>query len=147
MTPDRDARDEDAFQLDRYLDDLLSGEHRPLAIEDVPATGIDPELVQAARVVNLALSRFHPSFRFEDHLAGRLRTAAESGLAVASRTPTGVVIPFVPATPETRSRSRRVNSALLGGAISAGVSLASIAGAALMARRRGRTDGRWERVV
>ena len=142
-----DPRDEDAIQLDRYLDELLSRQHRPAPVDDHPATGIDPELVDAARVVDLALSRFHPSFRFEERLAGRLRVQAEAGPLAPPAAPTGVVIPFPPPAAPARSRSRRVNGALLGGAISAGVSLASLAGAALVARRRGRTDGRWERVV
>jgi hypothetical protein len=147
--------DEDVITLDRYLDDLLAGDTRPAPLgADIQP---DPELEHAARAVSFALARFHPSFRFEERLAARLRAAA-----TMSTTPTGVprsmapgdepprlgvVIPFAPRGVRRRSRSRRVNGALIGGAISAGVSLASIAAGALVARRRGRGDGRWERVI
>jgi hypothetical protein len=137
--------------LDRHLDDLLAG--APEGHGSV-AADIDPELVRSARVVSLALARFHPSFRFEERLAARLRAAALATqddverVEVESARPggPGVVIPFAAPGRLPRTRSRRVNGALIGGAISAGVSIASIA-AGLVARRRGRGDGRWERVI
>jgi hypothetical protein len=138
------TRDEDA--LDRHIDELLAG--RPDARATVAAE-VDPELDRMARIVGLALARFHPSFRFEERLATRLREAAAGHETVTGPGPSrgpAVVIPFGRPAHATRGRSRRVNGALLGGAISAGVSLASLAGA-LVARRRGRGDSRWERVV
>jgi hypothetical protein len=150
MIPGRDARGEDAVTLDTHLDDLLSGHPRPTAPDEEPATPLDPDLARAARAVANALSRFHPSFRFEERLAQRLREeavpASRPPLAAEGTGP-GVVIPFAPREAPSRLRSRRVNGALIGGAISAGVSLASLAGAAIMARRRARSDSRWERVV
>ena len=134
--------DEDV--LDRRLDDLLAGTAAG------PAADTDPELARTARVVSLALARFHPSFRFEERLAVRLREAAEGhGTSAAIEPARGpaVVIPFTTPRRPPRGRSRRVNGALIGGAISAGVSLASLAAGALVARRRGRGDGRWERVI
>jgi hypothetical protein len=139
------SRDEDI--LDRHLDVLLAG-----ATDDPGAVppDVDPELARAARVVSLALARFHPSFRFEERLAARLRESADGRAtelgAAPSRGP-AVVIPFSAPGRSHRSRSRRVNGAIIGGAISAGVSLASLAAGALVARRRGRGDGRWERVI
>jgi hypothetical protein len=137
------TRDEDA--LDRRIDDLLAGG----ADGPARARDIDPGLDRTARVMSVALARFHPSFRFEERLATRLRLAAD-GHDMDSRTEAphepGVVIPFATPRQPARSRSRRVNGALIGGAISAGVSIASIA-AGLVARRRGRGDGPWERVV
>ncbi len=140
--------DEEAITLDRYVDDLLAGAAGPAAVPDDPRP--DRDLDHAARVVSLALARFHPSFRFEERLAARLRVAATSP-DIITRTDEphrlGVVIPFPAAGARPRTRSRRVNGALIGGAISAGVSIASIAAGALVARRRGRGDTRWERVI
>lgn len=148
MTDGRDAADHDALALDRYLDDLLSGRpHGPTPVPDDAPPDLDPELAHAAQVVGAALARFHPSFRFEERLAARLGGAGQGGPDAAARAVgPGVVIPFA-APPRPRTRSRRVNGAIIGGAISAGVSLASLAAGALVARRRGRGDGRWERVV
>ncbi|MFN8518974.1 MAG: hypothetical protein U0667_06205 [Chloroflexota bacterium] len=149
MTLGRDDRDQAALELDGYLDDLLGGRPgRPTPLAD-DAAMVDADLARAARVADVALPRFHPSFRFEERLAARLRAAAQAGAPeVPAPTDAGpaVVIPFV-APGRPRGRSRRVNGALIGGAISAGVSLASIAAGALVARRRGRGDGRWERFV
>jgi hypothetical protein len=40
------------------------------------ATLIDPDLIEAARILRGALVRVHPSFRFEERLAARLDAAA-----------------------------------------------------------------------
>ena len=40
------------------------------------ATLIDPDLIEAARILRGALVRVHPSFRFEERLAARIDTAA-----------------------------------------------------------------------
>lgn len=122
-----------------------------------PAALVDPDLVEAARILRGALVRVHPSFRFEERLAGRLAAAAEaavlSGAALraaatgaaatgASAIGTGArdLIPFRGSgrTP-VRSRagttsglSRMPRSVLIGGAIASGVTLA---GAAFLARR------------
>jgi hypothetical protein len=137
------TRDEDA--LDRRIDDLLAGMTDPTR-PGVPE--VDPDLDRTARIVSLALARFHPSFRFEERLATRLREEASGDPSMSPIEPSrgpAVVIPFTSPVHTPRGRSRRVNGALIGGAISAGVSIASIA-AGLVARRR-RADGRWERVI
>ncbi len=151
MTSGRIPEDEEAaIVLDVYLDELLAGRPGgPTQVRPEGASGVDPELATAAQAMGLALARFHPSFRFEERLAARLR-AAGTGPDVevtAGRTARGVLIPFAPAVPPQRARSRRMNGALIGGAISAGVSIASIAAGAIVARRRGRGDSRWERVI
>ena len=109
MTSDRDARDEDVVSLDRYLDDhLVRAAPGPAAVPvDVPAD-IDPELARAARVVSMALARFHPSFRFEERLAARLRAeAGRTGATSPAEAHLGpaVVIPFAPPGRRPRSRS------------------------------------------
>jgi hypothetical protein len=122
----------------------------PTPLADDPDPHVDVELERAARAVSVALARFHPSFRFEERLATRLRDAGQAAAATSADPEpqaVGVVIPFSGANPTPRPRSRRVNGALIGGAISAGVSIASLAAGALVARRRGRGDTRWERVV
>lgn len=150
MTLGRDAWDQDVIVLDVYLDDLLARRPAgPTALPDDTDPAIDPELVHAASAVGLALARFHPSFRFEERLAAKLRDLGEGiDPRVTPERPAeaGVVIPFGAPGQRPRTRSRRVNGAIIGGAISAGVSIASIAAGALMARRRGRGDAPWERV-
>lgn len=113
-----------------------------------PAALVDPDLVEAARILRGALVRVHPSFRFEERLAGRLAAAAEAAvLSGAAATGAGAIgtgarglIPF-PGSGRTpvRSRagttsglSRMPRSVLIGGAIASGVTLA---GAAFLARR------------
>ncbi len=144
------VEEEAAIVLDVYLDELLAGRPGgPTQVRSEEAPGVDAELATAAQAVGLALARFHPSFRFEERLAARLR-AVGVGPDVdvpSDRTARGVVIPFAPAVAPRRGRSRRVNGALIGGAISAGVSIASIAAGAIVARRRSRGDSRWERVI
>jgi hypothetical protein len=50
----------------------------PGAPDDLRDLGVggDPEVVHAARVLSRSLVRFHPSFRFEERLADRLREPA-----------------------------------------------------------------------
>jgi hypothetical protein len=70
-----EATELDAFQTDRYLDALLSAAERRAG--DVPADpAVDPTLRLAARRLRDELVRTHPSFRFEERLAGRLAEAA-----------------------------------------------------------------------
>ncbi len=140
---------EDAAALDRSLDDLIDdGPDGRTPLARGADGAIDPAVAHAARVVAVALARFHPSFRFEERLAARLRVMAQGDDPdpVVGREATGVLIPFLPAGTHHRGRSRRVNGALIGGAISAGVSLASIAAGALVARRRARGEAPWERL-
>ena len=128
-----------------------------------PARGrpavVDPDLVEAARILRGALVRVHPSFRFEERLATRLGTAAVA-LApddVGDAHPWPDPIPFRGpdgfdhgarvASPASSSPAegrrwrptvvspnlvRLPRGALIGGAIASGVSLA---GAAFLARR------------
>jgi hypothetical protein len=99
----------------------------------------DPELAHAADVLARALVRFHPSFRFEERLAARLREAASPqprriipfpALPVA-----GGSMPFAldlaPAA-VGQAVGRLPRPVLVGGAIASGV---SIAGAAVVAWR------------
>ncbi len=138
-TPD----DEAAFQLDLYLDRVLAGGPAPAAaLAVVPGR---PELAHAAVLVADGATRFHPSFRFEERLARRLRDAA-AGLDRQPERP-GVVVPFDLVDRADRGRSRRVGGVLVGGAIASGVSIASLAGAAaLVVWRRARPDARWGRL-
>lgn len=148
MIPGRDPIEEEAILLDVYLDELLAGTAtRPSPVDAEDERRVDDQLATAARAVGVALARFHPSFRFEERLAARLRAVAAGMEPGPEATGTGVVIPFAPPAPAHRGRSRRVNGALIGGAISAGVSLASIAAGAIVARRRSRAEGRWERMA
>jgi hypothetical protein len=132
--------DENALQLDLYLDRILAGD---AVLEDGWLSGpADEGVARAAVSVADGATRFHPSFRFEERLARRLRDIAV-GL---DRMPAagGVLVPFGPAVATTRARSRHLGGVLVGSAIASGVSIASLAGAAaIVAWRR----ARWERLV
>lgn len=85
----------DALVTDRYLDDLLAAGDRRAT--DTPAdAGLDPDVRRAGLVLRTSLVRVHPSFRFEDRLAGRLADlAAEARRTVVAggqRTPSGDVL-------------------------------------------------------
>jgi hypothetical protein len=45
-------------------------------VQPSAATLIDPDLIEAARILRGALVRVHPSFRFEERLAARIDAAA-----------------------------------------------------------------------
>ena len=67
----------DALVADRYLDALLAAVDRHAA--DAPSdAALDPDVREAARVLRASLVRVHPSFRFEERLAGRLADLAAS---------------------------------------------------------------------
>ncbi len=132
--------DEDAIQLDLYLDHVLAC--GSAATTSPSMTAEDTDLSYAARLVASGAGRFHPSFRFEERLAARLHDVA-SGLdvVVPGR---GVLVPFVPGLPVDPTRARHLGGVLVGGAIASGVSIASLAGAAaLVVWRR----ARWGRLV
>ena len=71
MTGAPGGRDDEveALVVDRYLESLLA--RRPRDVADVPA-----DLEATAATLIRALPRYHPSFRFEEHLAARLAAAA-----------------------------------------------------------------------
>ena len=151
------AFEEEAFQVDAYLDDLLAvrfGALPPLGSGDP----VDPDLEAAADLARRSLVRFHPSFRFEERLAARLRREAEASGDVGAVTraedstqPTAMIVlrrAMTESAPGGVDRRNR-NGLLLGGAIASGVSLAgvSICGAALIAWRRTRAEARWDRTL
>ena len=111
----REAED-GALQSDAYIDALLDGHARQPVPLPVAADAPDPEVRHAIQVLERGLPRHHPSFLFEERLAGQLRDVAEQGLAGSA----GPVQVFI---------ERRV---FIGGAIASGV---SIAGAAVWAWR------------
>ncbi len=99
--PDRDGDQVDALVADRYLEDLLAAAER--RAEDVPAdAALDPGLRHAARVLQASLVRIHPSFRFEERLAGRLAELAAAQAAPAMAVGGGALIPFPGAVPPGR---------------------------------------------
>jgi hypothetical protein len=111
----REAED-GAILSDAYIDALLDG-HARLPMElPVADNTPEPEIRHAIRVLETGLPRVHPSFVFEERLAGQLRVLAEQRVA-ATGYPVQIVL------------ERRV---FIGGAIASGVSLA---GAAMWAWR------------
>ena len=144
--------DDASMQVDTYLDELLATRSRHVAA----VAEASAELAHAAAVVRDALVRFHPSFRFEEALAARLRGGAmgtAGAPAIVRFPPSGVAAPAVggsaPGSPSATDRDEDPTPAergwvLVGGAIASGVSL--VAGV-LLARRRSRGDHHWERLA
>jgi hypothetical protein len=149
---DRDGTSADALLTDLYLDAVLAGAafggRGPFAGD--PAPGLDPVARAAAERLRHDLVRVHPSFRFEERLATRLAEAA-----TAMRLPTAVgaegrVVPFRAAVLDPLARDPASSDGtggpndprelarplLIGGALTSAA--ISIAGAALVAWRRGR---------
>lgn len=74
------AADAAVLRSDAYVEELLASREPA-----VPPADLDPEVRNAADLLAAALVRFHPSFRFEEELASRLRrlTASTGGPRVA----------------------------------------------------------------
>jgi hypothetical protein len=147
----RDGSSADALLTDLYLDALLAG-----AVLDAAAVGdgavvdgpdLDPAARLAADRLRRDLVRVHPSFRFEERLATRLAEAAMRMRMPAAVGAEGTVLPFRTgppleahedvsgATPDGRPREL-ARPLLIGGALTSAA--LSLAGAALVAWRRGR---------
>ena len=100
--PPQDAEAVEVLVTDRYLDAVLAAGDRPAAASRPGPEPGGPDLPEAAlqhagAVVRTALVRVHPSFRFEERLAGRLTdlAAADADRALASGgARRGDVIPF-----------------------------------------------------
>src|SRR5215210_6783795 len=97
MQPDTDdtaPAADSAIQADAYIDALLSSHRR------LPAPVIAGSVTRAAEVrdaIDLlaqGLPRFHPSFLFEEWLAGQLRRAATRSSAESSDGYRGEVVPL-----------------------------------------------------
>jgi hypothetical protein len=140
MQPDTDDAAlgvDSAIQADAYIDALLSGHRRsPVAVTHGSGSRA-AQMREAIDLLEQGLPRFHPSFLFEEWLAGQLRRAATRSSAESSEGSglRGEIVqlglmprpPFGPA----RLGPRRL---WVGGAIASGVSI----GAAVFALRRKR---------
>jgi hypothetical protein len=150
--------DDEALQSDVYLE-LLLDSHRRTPRLALPPTGPhgpevarsegnaasdppNPELRRTAQLLDRSLIRFHPSFRFEEALAARLRAAADAHRSPNG--PRGETLSFPVRTQGLLGRSSlpvddrdSLGRVLVGGAIASGVSIAGAA-AWLAWRRRSR---------
>jgi hypothetical protein len=146
-----------AIQTDAYIDTLLAAHAGTPILLPEPRLLPPPALRQTVELLERALPRIHPSFRFEQQLAARLRRAAlaqQAGLPLPvepGTQPSPAEVVAMPVALESRPEQalpslpavlgdRRV---LLGGAIASGVSLAGAAMLAWRIRERGRTRRRW----
>jgi hypothetical protein len=136
-----------ALQTDAYIDALL-GRHAGL-----PVIVPDPEIAppkgmrRAIELLERALPRVHPSFLFEERLAGQLRAAANADQQLSPLGDLGelIVLPI----PDGHQIALAGGSAagivdrrlIVGGAIASTVSLAGAA--AMLAWRRSRGRRRW----
>lgn len=128
---------DETTRLDAYVEGVLAG-GRPGPRPVNGGDGIEAGTRRAADVIARTLVRFHPSFRFEEALATRLRAEAEAmrrgpAWAGAATAPAIVAFRGGPAT-EPATVAVHGRGLLVGGAIASGLSLA---GAAFLAWRRG----------
>jgi hypothetical protein len=153
----REAGEIDALVTDEYLESLLAARERR-AIDTPSVAELDPAVRTAAAWLAAATTRVHPSFRFEDRLAGRLAdvaarmtlaraAGAEDAAAVAplsiveidlAASSLGSIDPLDlidPARPEELAGIPR--PLLIGGTLASAA--LSIAGAAIVAWRLNRT--------
>jgi hypothetical protein len=159
----RDGLDAEALITDRYLDSLIAGAESGDADPVTAAGAVDAAVRLASRRLARDFPRFHPSFRFEERLALRLAEVAATLRLPAAAGAEGAIVPFAPggrdglAADPLRvdpdwpgatdgfnadplgARIGRNRPLIIGGALTA--SALSIAGAALVAWRRSRTDG------
>jgi hypothetical protein len=175
--PAREPAEIEAFATDHYIDALLAGRapddprdgSKSIELHGASAGNAAATVNEAVRAVSRRLAadlpRFHPSFRFEEHLALRLAEAAAAmrPIRLPSDTTAEARIPVLPLAPEalaprvtadgvpdpSERNERRPTplvadaldvadgrAFLLGGAVAA--SALSLAGAAWIAwRRRG----------
>ena len=153
----REAGEIDALVTDGYLDSLLAAWDRR-AVDTPSVSELDPGVRRAAARLTAAVVRVHPSFRFEDRLAGRLADAAarmslaraagdddalgtfpvspiELDLAASALGPVDPLDLIDPTRPEDGGIPRR--PLLIGGTLASAA--LSIAGAAIVAWRLNRT--------
>jgi hypothetical protein len=143
---DRDGTSADALLTDLYLDAILAGSALDALGGDPssPSSALDPAARAAADRLRRDLVRVHPSFRFEERLAARLAEAATAMRLPAAVGAEGRVVPFRAAAvdpldpdADTAADPRELARPLLiGGALTSAA--ISIAGAAIVAWRRGR---------
>jgi hypothetical protein len=73
----RDSLEIDALVTDRYLESILAAHARGADMAPIPVDRHpDPDVRQAVARLARELPRLHPSFRFEEALAGKLQEAA-----------------------------------------------------------------------
>jgi hypothetical protein len=143
----RDSHEVDALVTDRYLEALLAAHARGADRGPTPDAPSDPIRRTADRLAR-DLPRFHPSFRFEEALAGRLAEAATRMRSPAAVGVEGSIIPLPgdawsgglddDADPARPGYGRR--PLLIGGALTSAA--LSLAGAAYVAWRLNRpADG------
>ena len=131
---------DEVVRLDAYVEGVLAGRPagpRPL----MDQADIDPAAGRAADILARSLVRFHPSFRFEDALAARLRAVGEAMHDERPEPLIGGPLLAFPGATDGSLPGRADDPAgpfgrglLVGGAIASGLSLA---GAAYLAWRRG----------
>ncbi|MEZ0240854.1 MAG: hypothetical protein ACAH65_08670 [Chloroflexota bacterium] len=124
----------EALVVDRYLESLLA--RRPRDVADVPA-----DLEATAQTLIRALPRYHPSFRFEEHLAARLAAAA-------AETPgEGRIVPFTRTSQlgDPGDRAGLARPVVIGSVVTSAA--ISLAGAAFVAWRLARPGDPMSRAV
>lgn len=141
---DRDDLEVDALVTDRYLDSLLAARER-WAAHPSSDPDLAPSVQAVAHALETQLVRVHPSFRFEERLAGDLQAAAARRRRGGSTSRSGPVARIHPrqpdpfgtpqAAPRLAAEHSRLRPFLIGGALtSAAISIAG----AYVAWRRGR---------
>jgi hypothetical protein len=137
------GHEEEALRTDAYIDSLLATHGGMPVLLPEPELLPPPGTRRALELLAAGLPRIHPSFRFEQQLADRLRLAALAQTAGRPLPPADVValpthVAGYPLPAVTVDRRL-----LLGGALASGVSLAGAAMIAWRMRERGRARRGW----
>jgi len=143
----RDTSDIDALVTDRYLETLLAAHAR--GADAAPTTAFPSDTVRTtAERLARDLPRLHPSFRFEETLAGRLADVATGMRSAAARGEAAVVVPLPSAVGDTDDTEPADTGDLrfpfgrpliIGGALTSAA--LSVAGAVYVAWRLNRPSG------
>jgi hypothetical protein len=79
------SSDEEATLIeDAYIEALLASGPGAASLEAASIAPVDPDTARAVQALADGLVRFHPSFRFEERLAARLREAARGRVAAGT---------------------------------------------------------------
>ncbi len=123
-----------AAELDLAIDALLA-DRRP------PAGPADVDLIATVLLLRDRLPRYHPRFGFEERLLHRLASGDAAPALIVQLPEPPLEVESVAGDPGARPAARR-RARLAGGALASSISLAiPLAGAALIAWRRGRLTG------
>jgi hypothetical protein len=108
--------EEAALVVDAYIEALLASGRGAASLDPATIAPVDPDTARAVDALTDGLVRFHPSFRFEERLAARLRQAARGRVAAGTS--------WVPGEPPVLRRTDATGVATGGAAVTGDIAAA-----------------------